>query len=178
MYYQDAPSHVRVYRRLVRGGVVEMYDDYRGAGPGSVLFAFLLGGAVGAILGLLFAPKTGKETRDMLAEKSQDYLDQGKDLYGTGVEKATHLYETGKSSASDKSEELKEKFDTAKTRVKEGADKATTTAKAKISDVSKTAKSKVGKVGDSVKAGVDAAESKAKDTLDTVADKVATEGDA
>ena len=33
------------------------------------LFAFLLGGAVGAVLGLLFAPRTGKETRDMLAEK-------------------------------------------------------------------------------------------------------------
>ena len=54
-----------------------MYDGYYRRG-GSVFGAFLLGGLVGAVLGLLFAPRSGKETRDMIAEQGRRVLGRGR----------------------------------------------------------------------------------------------------
>ncbi|HKJ40374.1 MAG TPA: YtxH domain-containing protein [Anaerolineales bacterium] len=45
---------------------------------GNNLFAFLLGGAVGAVIGLLYAPRPGKETRKFL-------IDEGNDVFNKAV---------------------------------------------------------------------------------------------
>lgn len=37
-----------------------------------VLLGFIVGGAVGLILGMTFAPKSGKETRKIIGEKSRE----------------------------------------------------------------------------------------------------------
>ena len=47
-----------------------MYDYRRGE---SILAAFLLGGIVGAVLGLLFSPRSGKENREFIAAKAEEY---------------------------------------------------------------------------------------------------------
>ncbi len=39
---------------------------------GKFLAGFVIGGAVGGVIGLLLAPRPGEETRQMLAEGSQD----------------------------------------------------------------------------------------------------------
>jgi gas vesicle protein len=50
-----------------------MDDDYdRDSGSASVFLAFLLGGLTGAALALLYAPRTGEETRDLLAQKVRE----------------------------------------------------------------------------------------------------------
>ena len=41
---------------------------------------FVLGAAVGAGLGILFAPRSGKETRKMLKEKMDDLVNKAKEL--------------------------------------------------------------------------------------------------
>ena len=41
-----------------------------GAGAGIVLLAFLLGAVAGAAVALLYAPATGRETRELLGEKT------------------------------------------------------------------------------------------------------------
>ena len=87
-----------------------MYDDCRGLGPVSILFAFLLGGAIGALLGILFAPKSGKETREIIVDKSQDYYGQGKEMYQTGADRASEMYESGKQSATDGYEKARSKI--------------------------------------------------------------------
>jgi len=53
---------------------------------GETFLVFLLGGVVGACLGLLFAPKSGKETRkkvkiffDDIGEKTGELIEEGKD---------------------------------------------------------------------------------------------------
>ncbi|MFN3966836.1 MAG: YtxH domain-containing protein [Endomicrobiia bacterium] len=53
---------------------------------GETILAFLLGGIIGACLGILFAPKSGKETREKLRfliedleEKAENWIEEGKD---------------------------------------------------------------------------------------------------
>ena len=71
---------------------------------GDKVIWFLAGVAVGAAAALLFAPKTGRELRQLLGEKSaegRDYLvETGRDIYGKGRE----IYERGKDLAEDAAE--------------------------------------------------------------------------
>ena len=43
---------------------------------------FLLGIVVGAILGILFAPEKGSETRKILYEKGKEIVEKGKEIFG------------------------------------------------------------------------------------------------
>ena len=45
-------------------------------GATTVLVAFLLGALTGAAVAMLFAPATGKETRDFLSEKAREGRDR------------------------------------------------------------------------------------------------------
>lgn len=44
----------------------------RDSGAGLVFLSFIVGGMVGGILGILFAPKSGKETREDIAEAAAE----------------------------------------------------------------------------------------------------------
>ena len=66
-----------------------------GAGAGSVLVAFLVGAVTGAALALLYAPATGRETREFLGEKARE-----------GRERATDVAEKGRQVIKDSKETL------------------------------------------------------------------------
>jgi gas vesicle protein len=55
-----------------------MSDDH-GSGA-SVLLAFLLGGLTGAALAILYAPRPGTETREMLGGRIREGAERGKEL--------------------------------------------------------------------------------------------------
>jgi len=55
-----------------------MSDD-RGSGSG-VILSFLLGGLTGAALAILFAPRSGEETREMLGGKLREGAERGKKI--------------------------------------------------------------------------------------------------
>jgi gas vesicle protein len=55
-----------------------MSDD-RESGS-SAFMAFVLGGLTGAVLALLYAPRSGRETRDMLSEKMREGAERGRNL--------------------------------------------------------------------------------------------------
>ena len=56
--------------------------DNNGASTGTVLLAFLVGAIAGAAVALLYAPASGRETREYLSDKARE-----------GARKATELYE-------------------------------------------------------------------------------------
>lgn len=147
-----------------------MYEYRRG---GSVFGAFLFGGLVGAVLGLLFAPRSGKETREIIAEKAEDYWGEGVDLYNTGVHKAAEVYETGKETASEKTEVLRAKIDEARGRLQEQVAKSAEVAKEKVADVVPAAQTAVEKAAEATKGGIGTAGAKAQETLEFVAKKAA-----
>jgi len=84
-----------------------------GAGSGLVFLAFLVGAAAGAALALLYAPATGRETRELLGEKSREgreraaaLAEKGKQVLSDGREKAAALAEKGKQAINDGRETL------------------------------------------------------------------------
>jgi gas vesicle protein len=78
-----------------------------GAGAGSVLLAFILGAVGGAAVALLYAPATGRDTREYLGEraaearekaaeaaaKGRDALNQGRDTLNTAIERGREAYQ-------------------------------------------------------------------------------------
>jgi gas vesicle protein len=65
---------------------------------------FVAGAAVGAAIALLFAPATGKETRDLIAKKGDEgraaLAEQGR----AAVERTRELYEKGRKVADEAAE--------------------------------------------------------------------------
>ena len=55
-------------------------DDRDGGGASDVILAFLLGGLTGAALALLYAPRTGQETRDLLGERLRETAERGREM--------------------------------------------------------------------------------------------------
>ena len=48
--------------------------DNNGAGTGTVLLAFLVGAIAGAAVALLYAPASGRETREYLSDRAREGL--------------------------------------------------------------------------------------------------------
>lgn len=145
-----------------------MYDYRRG---GSVFGAFLLGGVVGAVLGLLFAPRSGKETRELIADKAEEYWGEGVEMYETGREKVVEVVSTGKERVAESSEQLRTKIDEARGRLQEQVAKSAEVGRDKVSEAVPAVKDVVDKAAGAAKSGVEVAGSKAADTLDFVAKK-------
>jgi len=140
-----------------------MYDHRRGE---SLLGAFLLGGIVGAVLGLLFSPRSGKENREFIAAKADEYWGEGREFY-----------ETSRAKVLDETEEMRVKIDSARERLKEQVGTVTQQAKEKVQQIAPATKDVIGKASESVKSGIDAAESKAQGALDKIAEKTGAEGE-
>lgn len=75
----------------------------------SVIGSFLLGGLVGAAAGLLLAPRSGRESREFLADKAVEYWDRADEMYEVGREKALDAYEVGRERALEAYEVGREK---------------------------------------------------------------------
>ncbi len=82
-----------------------------GAGAGSILLAFLLGAVSGAAVALLYAPATGAETREylgeraregrerasVLADKSREIINDGRDTLATAIERGREAYQQART---------------------------------------------------------------------------------
>ncbi len=68
---------------------------------------FLAGLGIGALIGVLYAPKSGRETRDDLTAKANDakekagqFVEQGKDQVNDYVDRGREYYEKGRTQWS------------------------------------------------------------------------------
>ena len=76
-----------------------------GAGAGSVMLAFLVGAVAGAAVALLYAPATGRETREFLGEKAREGRDRateaaakGREVVKSGRETVATVLERGREA--------------------------------------------------------------------------------
>jgi len=68
---------------------------------GTKLTYLLVGGAIGAIVALLFAPKSGQELREDIAEATRKGIEKGKEAASVVGEKAGEYYEVTKERAGE-----------------------------------------------------------------------------
>jgi len=73
---------------------------------GSKVTYFLVGLGVGALMGVLFAPKSGEETRDFLAKRADDCREFAQKKARELRERADELIERGKDVATRKRDSL------------------------------------------------------------------------
>jgi gas vesicle protein len=86
----------------------------------------LVGGLIGAAIGILYAPKSGKETREDLSRKAEELIEKAKAEYEFALEKSKKAYETAvqrlkllESSAKEKVGEMEAKVEGLAERGKE-----------------------------------------------------------
>ncbi|RPI79535.1 MAG: YtxH domain-containing protein [Desulfobacteraceae bacterium] len=61
---------------------------------GDFLKGLIIGSVAGAVIGILFAPKSGKETREQIAKKTGEWMNKAKEEYELTLEKGKKAYET------------------------------------------------------------------------------------
>ena len=93
------------------------YERERDTSAATKLSYILIGGGIGAVLALLFAPKSGTELRGDIADATRKGLEKGKEAAAVAQERAGEYYEV----ARDKTAEL---YSTAQTKAGELTEKA------------------------------------------------------
>ncbi len=88
---------------------------------GKVLLGLASGVAAGAILGLLYAPKKGKDTRKAITKKSDDYINSANKSIHDLSDSLNHKMEAlkAKTKAGFTSSKSKEKMNDAKAEIHE-----------------------------------------------------------
>lgn len=78
----------------------------------------VLGGAIGAVIGILYAPQSGRKTRQDIDQKAKDLLAKAKEEYEATLKRSSKAYESAvkelkqlESSTKEKVGEMEDKVD-------------------------------------------------------------------
>ena len=85
-------------------------DEKKQGSSLSTIAAFFMGGLIGSILGLLFAPLSGKETRARIRETSADAKDRTVETAARTKELTTEISEIAKEKAAELLNQGKERL--------------------------------------------------------------------
>ena len=100
---------------------MEKHEEETTRNIGLLVAGFALGALVGTVMGLLFAPKSGRELREELREKGAEY-------YGVAKEKMAAAYEGSKEAAA----RAKDKVGEAATKLRKAVETGLQTAREKL----------------------------------------------
>jgi gas vesicle protein len=89
-----------------------MSDD-RNSGASGIILSFLMGGLTGAALAILFAPRSGRETRELLGDRIREGQEKGRELRERASVKGREILE----DASDYVDRAKGSVDKRKDRL-------------------------------------------------------------
>jgi gas vesicle protein len=93
-------------------------SDNRGDAAG-YLGWFFLGTLVGAGVALILAPQTGKETRELLAEKGAELAKRAQEVAGDAQVRAGDLFDKGRELFEEQTQRLASAFEAGREAMKE-----------------------------------------------------------
>lgn len=111
------------------------HDDYRrdsGDNISTRLTYLLIGGGIGAILALLFAPKSGHELRGDIADATRKGIDRSREAAQQLGDRAGEYYEATRGRASELYSQAAEKVTEVAQTAREAASRQTGTVAAAI----------------------------------------------
>lgn len=109
---------------------------------------FLTGVLTGVAIGILTAPRSGKETRDKLKEEANKRSGDLKDQWSKGVEQVKQGYEQAKSQVNQYADKAKQQYDELRSKSESEMDKQR--AKSQYND-------KVDQLADKTETGINSA---------------------
>ena len=124
------------------------HDDYRrdsGESISTRLTYLLIGGGIGAILALLFAPKSGEELRGDIADATRKGIDRSREAAQHLGERAGEYYQTGRERAGEYYEATRDR-----------ASELYTQAADKVGEVAQTARDAASRQTNTLTAALDA----------------------
>jgi len=95
----------------------------RGPDAAGYLGWFFLGAVAGAATALLTAPKSGRETRELLAERGADWLRKAQDAAGDTQSRAGDIFDKGREYFEEQTHRLTSAFESGRTAMKEEIDR-------------------------------------------------------
>ncbi|HET9477938.1 MAG TPA: YtxH domain-containing protein [Pyrinomonadaceae bacterium] len=111
------------------------YDEYRresGDGISTRLTYLLIGGGIGAILALLFAPKSGQELRGDIADATRKGIDRSREAAQQLGDRAGEYYEATRTRAGELYSQAAEKVGEVAHTAREAASRQTGTVAAAL----------------------------------------------
>lgn len=114
-----------------------------------LFWGFLAGGVIGAVVALLYAPKSGRELRKDIKDKTDEYIGEAEKYMADAKERAKSLINEGRK----KSDKIIDDAKTKSEALLKDAEKIFKDAKSKTSD---TIGGETDRLKNAVKAGVDA----------------------
>src|ERR671936_3208123 len=86
-------------------------SDERESDAATYLGWFFLGALAGAATALLWTPKTGRETRDLLAEQGNELLKKAQEKAGETQVRASDLFDKGREYFEEQTQRLASAFE-------------------------------------------------------------------
>ena len=118
---------------------------------------FLVGAGIGAVLALLFAPKSGEELRNDIADATRKGIDKSREAAQQLGTKATEYYETGKQKAGqyyDSARETAEEYyEATRERAADLYDNASSKAGEVVNKTREAVSTQAGSISAAVEAG-------------------------
>lgn len=86
-----------------------MSDERNGGSASGILLSFILGGLTGAALAILFAPRSGRETREILGERIRDGRERGRQIRDKVVTRGREILDDAQDFVEEQRETLTRK---------------------------------------------------------------------